>query len=120
MLKMKRKKVLLFILKTIFLIIPFVWIFSRLNGTEFVSAFGRIEWWTIPALFTSVFIAMVLQGVRWWLLLYAFNPDLSFSKTLSYHFKSLYYSIILPNATAQEVVRTVFITKDVKYCSAST
>ena len=54
---------------------------------------------------------MFLQGLRWWLLLRAFDQDLSFTQTISYHFKSLFYSLVLPTSAAQEVVRTLLIVK---------
>lgn len=109
----KRLKRILPVIKVIFLIIPFIWIFSRINFGFFIDGFSRIQWWTIPVLFSSVLLAMFLQGIRWWMLLRAFTPGLALSATLSYHFKSLYYSIMLPNSTAQEVVRTVFIARDI-------
>jgi len=54
---------------------------------------------------------MFLQGLRWWILLRAFSKKLSFLQSIAYHFSSLFYSLVLPNSTAQEVVRTVFVSK---------
>lgn len=58
---------------------------------------------------------MFLQGVRWWMLLKAFIPAISFSRVMSSHFSGIFYSIILPTSAAQDVVRSVLISKDNDY-----
>jgi len=71
-----------------------------------------VKWWTVAVQFSSVFIAMILQGTRWWVLLRPFAADLTLRRALSCHFRSLYYSLVLPNSTAQEIVRAVVMSKD--------
>jgi uncharacterized protein (TIRG00374 family) len=72
-----------------------------------------VQWWTVPLLFSVVFTAMVLQGVRWWILVRAFTDRLPFLQSLAVHFKSLFYSLFLPNSTVQEIVRSVVAIKHI-------
>ncbi len=58
---------------------------------------------------------MVLQGVRWWMLLRTSATDLSLGRTLEYHFAASFYSLILPGASAQEIVRAYLLSKSVDY-----
>jgi uncharacterized protein (TIRG00374 family) len=92
-------------------VVPFIWIFSRVEFDRFIPTIVDVKWWTIPVLFTSVIVAMLLQGVRWWLLLRAFSNELTLRSAMGCHFRSLYYSLLLPNTTAQEIVRTVVMAK---------
>jgi uncharacterized protein (TIRG00374 family) len=80
-----------------------------------VSALHSIAWWTAPLLFLTIIASMALQGVRWWMLMLPFDPDLSFAKTMRAHFLGLYYSIILPTSAAQDAVRASILSKHTGY-----
>lgn len=108
----KYKHIVLKLLRFTALAIPFIWIFRQIEFSDFVPALKRVEWWTIPMLLIMCFISTFLQGTRWWILLHAFSKKITFLRSLSYHFSSHFYSLVLPNGSAQEIVRTVFVTKE--------
>jgi uncharacterized protein (TIRG00374 family) len=92
-------------------IIPFIWIYRRLDFHTMLSILPKVAWWTIPLLFAGTLTSMTLQGTRWWLLLRAFTDEIPYLRALSYHFTSIYYSTILPTSAGQEVLRTLFVLK---------
>jgi uncharacterized protein (TIRG00374 family) len=92
-------------------IIPLVWIYWRLNFPAMLSILPRVAWWLAPALFLTVTVSMVLQGIRWWILLHAFLPELSLRRALSYHFMAVFYGTALPSGAAQDVIKTLFVSR---------
>ena len=54
-------------------------------------------------------------GARWWILLRTSLPSLSIGKTLECHFAASYYGLVLPGASAQEVVRAFMLSRQVEY-----
>ena len=48
----------------------------------------------------------------------AFLPSFTLKEALSCHFKGLYYSLVLPSSAAQDVVRTVLVSKNNDYAVA--
>lgn len=109
--KHRLSKIILKIIRIVAVVLPFIWILSKIEFSKLIAAFNAIHWWTIPLNLSVILAAMFLQGLRWWLLLRAFNQELTFIQTISYHFKSLFYSLVLPTSAAQEVVRTLLIVK---------
>jgi uncharacterized protein (TIRG00374 family) len=83
----------------------------RIDPSKIGGAMGKIAWWTIPVIVTSSLASMLIQGIRWWLLVRAFSKEITLKRALSYHFSSIFYSMVLPTSAAQEVVRTLFIVK---------
>jgi uncharacterized protein (TIRG00374 family) len=63
----------------------------------------------------GILLSMLLQGLRWWMLLKAFIPHIKFSRVINVHFIGIFYSIILPTNAAHEVVRAVLLSKDNDY-----
>ena len=59
--------------------------------------------------------SMFLQGVRWWMLLAAFMPEISFWKVIGCHFTGIFYSLVLPTSVAGEFVRAALLSKDSGY-----
>jgi len=96
-------------------LVPIIWIFSKIDFREMLQVFGKIAWWTIPFLIAVIILSMFLQGVRWWMLLKAFIPAISFSRVMNHHFSAIFYSIILPTSAAQDVVRSILISKENDY-----
>ena len=92
-------------------IIPFIWIYRRLDFHTMLSILPEVAWWTVPLVFAGTLTSMVIQGTRWWLLLRAFTDEIPFLRALSYHFISIYYSTVLPTSAGQEVLRTLFVLK---------
>jgi len=101
--------------KYLLALVPIIWIFSKIDFLEMFHVFGKIAWWTIPFLIAVIILSMFLQGVRWWMLLKAFIPAIRFSRVLNHHFSAIFYSIILPTSAAQDIVRSVLISKENDY-----
>ena len=61
---------------------------------------------------------MVIQGIRWWVLLKAFVPKLRMGEALLYHFRGAFYSIVLPSGAAQDILRAAMISRNIDYAIA--
>ncbi len=92
-------------------ILPFMWIFHRLDFHKMLADVPTVAWWAVPLVFAGTLATMITQGTRWWLLLRAFTDEIPFLRALSYHFMSIYYSTVLPTSAGQEVLRTLFVLK---------
>ena len=103
------------IVKYLFALIPIVWIFWKINLNSLGGTIGAIAPWTLPAIIVVGLFLILLQGIKWWLLLRAFIPAISLKEALNYHFKGMYYSIALPTSAAQDVVRTVLLSRKNDY-----
>ncbi len=97
------------------IIATFFLIFRNVNFEKIGSSFSHIRWWTVYAFMFCAFSGVFFQGVRWWILIYAFTKKLTFIRSMVIHFSSAFYSLILPNSTVQEIVRTVYATKTTGY-----
>jgi uncharacterized protein (TIRG00374 family) len=104
--------------KWIFALIPIIWIFRTIDLHGMVHAAIVLPWWGVPLVVLGVVVSMFLQGIRWWLLLKAFIPAISFSKVISSHFAGIFYSIALPTSAAGDFVRTLLIAKENDYSVA--
>lgn len=105
----------LFLLRCFIALIPIVWIFYRIKFSDLISAFHKTQPWLIPVVTILIIITMFMQGFRWWVLMKAFIGDLSFIKTMSYHFTGIFYSIILPTSAGGDIVRTILISRNIDY-----
>ena len=90
-------------------IIPFIWIYTRLNFHAMVSILPHVAWWTTPGLLVIALSCMTLQGVRWWMLLTPFVPDLPLGRALSYHFIGAFYGAAIPSSVGQDVIKTLLV-----------
>lgn len=102
-------------LRYLIAIVPIAWIFLSINWSHMAHAVSTIAWWTVPLLFCVIMLSMFLQGIRWWILMHAFDPSLSPLTALKAHFVGLYFSIILPSSAAQNVVRAMILSRDTNY-----
>jgi uncharacterized membrane protein YbhN (UPF0104 family) len=89
--------------------IPIAWIYWRLDFHTMVSIAPKVAWWTGPVLFAIAFTCMVLQGVRWWILLRTFILNLPLGRALSYHFIGAFYGSAIPSGAAQDVIKTLLV-----------
>jgi len=96
-------------------ILPVVWIFWRLDFHRLIACVHKVAWWTIPVLCIFIMLSMMLQGVRWWIILRPMIPGLSFKRVLSYHFIGVFYSIVLPTSASSDAVKTVLLSRNVAY-----
>jgi uncharacterized protein (TIRG00374 family) len=106
------KNSLLSLLKLLFMVGPFVWIFQKVDFQALGNAFGHFEWKLIPLIVVLLIGNMYFfQSFRWWILLRAFMPTVAYPDILTLHMKGLYYSIILPSSAAQDFVRALLLQK---------
>ena len=54
-------------------------------------------------------VGLTLHGVRWWILLRAFNPGITLSRALSFHFIGAFYGSAIPSNMGQDVIKTVLV-----------
>jgi glycosyltransferase 2 family protein len=111
MLQKKSKKTVTVIAKILFTTLPLYVIFSRIDIHNLLKTLTSVAWWTIPAFLCTMLLTMILQGVRWWLLMRPFAPSISFRKTLSCHFAAQFYSVFLPTSAAQDFIRAALLSK---------
>jgi len=110
--KASAKKIALFILRAVLVIAPIAWIYARTDAGSIVMTLADAS---VPAIVCSaalLIFTMALQGVKWWVLICRFVPDLRVGRAVSVHFESNFYSILLPSALAQDVVKSVMLSKD--------
>jgi len=110
--KIPVKKIALFILRAALVIAPIVWIYSR---AELGAITATLASASVPAIACAVALtvtAMVLQGVKWWILIRRFVPELGAGTAVSVHLESTFYSFVLPSALAQDVVKSVMLSKN--------
>jgi len=101
--------------KIIIIIVPFLWIFSRIDYSQLGDAVQDTSWWTMPVLLSLGLTGIILQGIRWWIALQPFVKDIPLKKVLSIHLKANFYSVVLPSSAAQDVVRSVLLARDEDY-----
>lgn len=82
------------------------------------NVINHIAWWTVPAVILTTFVALVFQGLRWYVLLKSFNSDLKLGPALSAHFIATFYSIVVPSNLSQDVIKTVLISRQYSYASS--
>ncbi|HEX2959324.1 MAG TPA: lysylphosphatidylglycerol synthase transmembrane domain-containing protein [Chitinispirillaceae bacterium] len=113
--KNRTLNICLTIMRPLIIVTVLVILFRNLNITVLVNGFSVIQWWTVVLSLTCSLIGLFFQGVRWWVLIRAFTIKLPFLRSMSVHLSSVFYSLVLPNSTVQEVIRTVSITKETGY-----
>jgi uncharacterized protein (TIRG00374 family) len=102
-------------IKYLLAFLPIAWILLRIDFGRLRHALATTESWVIPVMVLLAILLMFLQGFKWWVLLRAFIPHLSLSEVLSCHFKGIYYSMFLPTSAAQDIVRTVLLSRNNDY-----
>ena len=103
------------ILRAVAIVAPFVWIYAQLDYVELKGVLQRVPYWVLAMALLSPLIPMAMQAFRWWILLRTAVTDLSLWKTLECHFAASFYAMILPGASAQEVVRAFILSRHIDY-----
>lgn len=106
---------LLRILRTAAIIAPFAWIYAQLDYVELEDVLREVPLWVLAMALLSPLLPMALQAFRWWVLLRTAAIDLSLWKTIECHFAASFYALVLPGASAQEIVRAVLLSRQVDY-----
>ncbi len=112
---MTLKKISFNILKLTVIVLPFIWILTRLEFKDLGKAISEVAWWTIPVLVFNILLSFFLQGFRWWVLLRGPLKTLGLGTTLRYHYYGIFYSIVLPGSAAQDVVKGALISRHYDY-----
>ncbi|MBN1602592.1 MAG: flippase-like domain-containing protein [Chitinispirillaceae bacterium] len=99
------------ILQPVIIIAAFYLILKNVSLSVLLETFVNVKWQFVTLFLLVSLVIIALQGVRWWILIRSFTKELSVLSALSIHFSSVFYSIILPNSTAQDVVRTIDVSK---------
>ncbi len=110
--KTSAKKTALFILRAVLVIAPIAWIYARADAGSITATLASASAPAVLCAAAVTLAGMVLQGVKWWILLRRFVPDLRLGTAVSVHLESVFYSIVLPSALAQDVVKSVMLSKD--------
>ena len=110
--RMKARGRNLLVIKYLLAFLPIAWILLRIDFRKFGHALATTESWVIPVMALLAILLMFLQGFKWWVLLRAFIPHLSLPEVLSCHFKGIYFSMFLPTSAAQDIVRTVLLSRN--------
>jgi len=105
------KKIALFILRTVLVIAPIAWIYARADAGSIAATLASASVRAIVCAAAVVTVSMVLQGIKWWILIRRFVPGLGAGTAVSVHVESVFYSIVLPSALAQDVVKSVMLSK---------
>lgn len=98
-------------LQPVIIVAAFYLILKNVSVSVLLEAFTKVKWQFVALFLAISLILIAFQGIRWWILIRSFTKSLSFLSAISIHFSSVFYSIILPNSAAQEIVRTVNASK---------
>jgi uncharacterized membrane protein YbhN (UPF0104 family) len=106
------KKAALLLLRAALVIAPIAWIYARADAKAIAATLASASVPAIACAAALTVVSMVLQGVKWWVLIRRFVPDLKMGRTVSVHLESVFYSIVLPSALAQDVVKSAMLSKN--------
>jgi len=110
--KPSAKKTVWFILRILLVAAPIAWIYAKADAGAIAATLASASVPAIACAAAITVVSMVLQGVKWWVLIHRFVPDLPVGKAVLVHVESSFYSIILPTALAQDVVKSVMLSKN--------
>ncbi|MDR0330547.1 MAG: flippase-like domain-containing protein [Chitinispirillales bacterium] len=99
------------ILRALLVIAPIAWIYSRADASAVASILASVS---VPLIAVAAFLTvgnMVLQGIKWWALIRRFVSGLRLRTAVSVHLESVFYAIALPSTIAQDVVKSVMLSK---------
>jgi len=106
------KKYTLLLLRIALVVAPLVWIYSRTDADALKGILSSVSVPLLLVIAALTFTVIVLQGVKWWVLIRRFAPELKLGRAVSVHLESTFYAIELPSAAAQDVVKSVILSKN--------
>jgi uncharacterized protein (TIRG00374 family) len=106
------KKTALFMLRVALVIAPIVWIYARADAGSIAATLASASVPAVVCAAALTVVSMLLHGVKWWILVRRFVPELRLGRAVSAHFESVFYSIVLPSALAQDVVKSMMLSKN--------
>jgi len=90
---------------------PLVWIYSRTDVGALRGILSSVSVPIMAAITAIFFVTILMQGVKWWVLIRRFVPELKLGRAVSVHLESTFYAIALPSGAAQDVVKSVMLSK---------
>jgi uncharacterized protein (TIRG00374 family) len=105
------KKIATGILRAALVIAPLAWIYSSTSAGDLIGILKSVSVPLLLSIAALTFANIVLQGVKWWMLIRRFVPGLRLGKAVGVHIESVFYSIALPTAVAQDIVKSVILSK---------
>ena len=109
------KKNLINIAKLLATVLPFILILGTSKFDKIASLSKNIPLESLVLIAAISLSGMALQGIRWWYLLRVFIKDIPLGKVLQVHFKAIFYSIAVPSALAQDVIRAALFSRESDY-----
>jgi uncharacterized protein (TIRG00374 family) len=88
-----------------------VWIYANTDAAALAGVLGTVSVPLLAAVTALAFTNMALHGIKWWALIRRFVPGLRLGRAMSVHVESAFYAIVLPAAAAQDVVKSVMLSK---------
>jgi len=110
--KTSAKNIVWFILRILLVAAPIAWIYAKADTGAIAATLASASVPAIACAAAITVLSMVLQGVKWWVLIHRFVPDLKVGRAVLVHIESSFYSIALPTALAQDVVKSVLLSKN--------
>ncbi|MDG5815959.1 lysylphosphatidylglycerol synthase transmembrane domain-containing protein [Chitinispirillales bacterium ANBcel5] len=108
---MSTKATIVFLLKAVLTIAPFVWIYAQTNIHDVLRIVKTVP---VHLLFLVIFFSFLIhlsQGVKWWFLLRRFNSQIPLRETLKVHLLGSFYSIAFPTSAAQDLLRAALLSR---------
>lgn len=109
---MNTKQIIKRILQILVAIGIIVYIYSRTDTNSLLTAISQLSMPLLLSIFIITFLNMLLQGVKWWILIRKFAPDVKLSAAVRAHLEGAFYSIALPGMAAHDAARSVILAKD--------
>ncbi|MDR0307596.1 MAG: flippase-like domain-containing protein [Chitinispirillales bacterium] len=106
------KKILLRLLRVILVAAPLVWVYTRTDGAALKEAIAAVHIQSLFYIAALYFLGIMTQGAKWWILVRRFIPELKLSKAVFVHMESTFYAMALPTAAAQDVVKSVILSRN--------
>lgn len=81
------------------------------NAADLKDAFAKLNLWSLAAAIGLFFVANLVIGCRWYILLRAQHIDVKLVPCIKIHFLGLFYNNVLPSSVGGDAFRAWYITK---------
>jgi uncharacterized protein (TIRG00374 family) len=92
-------------------VLPIIWIYTRADTDALGKAITSASMPIVVAILALAVINIALQGVKWWVLIRRFAPELKLGKAVAVHFEGTFYAIVLPSVAALDVVKSAMLSR---------
>lgn len=108
---MKKKMALMFLLKTLFVLSPFIFILYSVNLEITFTLIKKVHPLLIPILLLNIYVKYFIQSFRFQILLSTFGVKLKTFDVFKIDLKSRYFSTLIPSSFGQDLVKLTFLKK---------